>query len=271
MRIVVFDDMATLADMFLINAAGLLQQCCPPRHALHVVYDGEGAVAAGRGVDDEEAPRGHRGDDAVARLRGTETRTGDVARGEDKDTPLGQGLFDMWRIVPVECAGVCPDDGVARGEEPFEDLGLEGRVEAADDGVAGADRLLGPAEGAAPLLGRYLARGEECDLRKVEQGYVARVVVIESHKNVGCRIDLSTLRPSLPHIETSNTDSPRETRTIHIAGQKACLRDDTYVHEASLLHSFQCAKVAKFERERYVTKTFVICLAAAWRRADTKI
>ena len=161
--------------MFLINAASLLQQCCPSRHAFHVVYDGEGAVAAGRGVDDEEAPRGHRGDDAVARLRGTETRTGDVARGEDKDTPLGQGLFDMWRIVPVECAGVRPDDGVARGEEPFEDLGLEGRVEAADDGVAGADRL----------LGRYLARGEECDLRKVEQGYVARVVVIESHKKRG--------------------------------------------------------------------------------------
>ena len=185
MRIVVFNDIAALADMFLINAAGLLQQCCPPRHAFHVVYDGEGAVAAGRGVDDEEAPRGHRGDDAVARLRGTETRTRDVARGEDKDAPLGHGLFDMWRIVPVECAGVRPDDGVARGEEPFEDLGLEGRVEAADDGVAGADRLLGPAEGAAPLLGRYLPRGEECDLRKVEQGYVARVVVIESHKKRG--------------------------------------------------------------------------------------
>ena len=106
--------------MFLINAAGLLQQCCPSRHALHVVYDGEGAVAVGRGVDDEEAPCGHRGDDAVARLRGTETRTWDVARGEDKDTPLGQGLFDMWRITSAECAGVCPDDGVARGEEPFE-------------------------------------------------------------------------------------------------------------------------------------------------------
>lgn len=257
--------------MFLINAAGLLQQCCPSRHAFHVVYDGEGAVAAGRGVDDEEAPRGHRGDDAVARLRGTETRTGDVARGEDKDTPLGQGLFDMWRITSAECAGVCPDDGVARGEEPFEDLGLKGRVEAADDGVAGADRLLGPAEGAAPLLGRYLARGEECDLRKVEQGCVARVVVIESHKNVGCRIDLPRIQAFAAPLEISNTDSPRETRTIHIAGQKACLCDDTYVYGASLLHFFREIKVAKFECERYVTKTFVICLAAAWRRADTKI
>gem|GEM_PF-6714977 len=35
--------------------------------------------------------------------------------------------------------------------------------------------------------------------------------------------------------------------------------------------SFGVSKVAKFECERYVTKTFVICLAAARRRADTKI
>ena len=105
-------------------------------------------------------------------------------------------------------------------QQELKDGFFERGLKTTDYNPVGCATRLGPAQGLL-LDGRCDdARGEEGDLRAVEQGEISGVIVIESHKKRGCRIDLPRIQAFAAHTEISNTDSPRETCIMHKAGQR---------------------------------------------------
>ena len=128
---------------------------------------------------------GHCGDGVVAGLGRLPIGSAGVAHGKDQDTLLGQCLFDGGRIAAVEGSPQGPDYRVAGFQQEFKDGFFERGLEPADYDAIGCATRLGPAQGLLLDGGRDDARGEEGDLPAVEQGGVARVIVIESHKKRG--------------------------------------------------------------------------------------
>ena len=141
-----------------------------------------GAAVRAEGVD---TLLSHRSDGVVAGLGRLPTRSADVAHGKDQDALLGQGLFDGGRVATIESSSQGPDYRVAGFQQEFEDGFFERGLEAADYDAVGCATRLGPAKGLFLDGGRNDARGEEGDLPTVEQGGVALVIVIESHKKRG--------------------------------------------------------------------------------------
>lgn len=70
-------------------------------------------------------------------------------------------------------------------QQEFKDGFFERGLEAADYDAVGCATRLGPAQGLLLDGQRDDARGKEGDLPTVEQGGVALVIVIESHKKRG--------------------------------------------------------------------------------------
>ncbi len=141
-----------------------------------------GAAVRAKGID---ALLGHRGDGVVAGLGRLPTGPAGVADGKDQDALLGQGLFDGGRVATIEGAPQGPDYRMAGFQQKFEDGFFERRLEAADYDTVGSATRFGPAKNLFLDGWRDDARGEEGDLPAVEQGGVARVIVIESHKKRG--------------------------------------------------------------------------------------
>lgn len=141
-----------------------------------------GAAVRAEGVD---ALFGHCGDGVVAGLGGLPTGPAGVSDGKDQNALLGQGLFNGGRVAAVEGAPQGPDHRMAGLQQKFKDGFFERRLEAADYDAVGCATRLGPAKGLLLDGRRDDARGEEGDLQAVEQGGVARVIVIESHKKRG--------------------------------------------------------------------------------------
>ena len=113
------------------------------------------------------------------------TRSAGVADGKDQDALLSQGLFDVGRVTVVEGSPQGPDHRMAGLQQKFKDGFFERGLEPADYDTLGCATRLGPAQGLLLDGGRDDARGEEGDLPAVEQSWIARVIVIESHKKRG--------------------------------------------------------------------------------------
>ena len=96
------------------------------------------------------------------------------------------------------------------------------------------------------------ARGEKCDRWSVEQGTIPCIIVVERHKKWVAALTYLTLRPSLPHIEISNADSPRETSIAHHAPKTHGY--NTTVHGASGYISFNVSKLRSSSVKDNVTK-----------------
>ena len=151
---------------------------------LQPAEDIERAGAAVR-AERVDALFGHCGDGVVAGLGCLPTGPAGVADGKDQDALLGQGLFDGRRVAAVEGAPQGPDHRVAGLQQKFKDGFFERGLEAADNDAIGCATRLGPAQGLFLDSRRDDARSEEGDLSAVEQGGIARVIVIESHKKRG--------------------------------------------------------------------------------------
>lgn len=141
-----------------------------------------GAAVRAEGVD---ALFGQRSDGVVAGLGRLPTGATSVADGKDQDALLGQRLFDVGRVTAVEGSPQGPDHRAAGFQQEFKDGFFERRLETADYDAVGCATRLGPAKNLFLDGRRDDARGEEGDLPAVEQGWIARVIVIESHKKRG--------------------------------------------------------------------------------------
>ena len=151
---------------------------------LQLAEDVERTGAAVR-AERVDALLGHRSDGVVAGLGRLPTGATSVADGKDQDALLGQGLFDGGRVATVEGAPQSPDHRVPGLQQEFKDGFFERRLETADYDAVGCATRLGPAKNLFLDGRRDDARGEEGDLPAVEQGWIARVIVIESHKKRG--------------------------------------------------------------------------------------
>lgn len=204
---------------------------------LQPVEDVERTGAAVR-AERVDALLGHRSDGVVAGLGRLPTGPAGVADGKDQDALLCQGLFDGGRVAAVEGAPQSPDHRVAGFQQEFKDGFFERRLETADYDTVGSTTRFGPAEGLLLDGRRDDARGEEGDLPTVEQGGVARVIVIESHKKRGSRIHLSHTQAFAAPTKNKDTDNPRE----HICTDCTVRGNQMYMqHMDVLLHPLLCS------------------------------
>ena len=154
---------------------------------------------------------GHGGDHIVSDQSGMPSGSLRIAHCKDQDTCFRESRLNLRRITAIESTPQSPDNWMACVQQQLGHLFFEWRMETAHHDPIGGATLFGPLESLFSNGRRNNARGEEGDRRTVEQSVIALVIVIESHKNVGCRIDLPHTQAFAAPTEISNTDSPRET------------------------------------------------------------